>query len=150
MAERAAGDKNGSPRKGAHFTIAELAREFDVTTRTIRFYEAEGLITPGRRGQTRLFTPRDRVRLKLILRGRRLGFSIGEIREIVDLYDAAPGEAGQLRFFLGKIAERRAALERQRADIAETLDELAAVEARCRAQLAALSPGAGRRREIKT
>ncbi|MBI3710917.1 MAG: MerR family DNA-binding transcriptional regulator [Proteobacteria bacterium] len=150
MTERAGGDKSGSPRKGAHFTIAELAREFDVTTRTIRFYEAEGLIAPGRRGQTRLFTPRDRVRLKLILRGRRLGFSIGEIREIVDLYDAAPGEAGQLRLFLGKIAERRAALERQRTDIAETLDELAAVEARCRAQLAALPPGAGRRRESKT
>lgn len=122
-------------------SIRDLAREFDVTTRTIRFYESEGLISPARRGQTRLFSPRDRIRLKLILRGKRLGFSIGEIREIIDLYDAAPGEFGQLRFFLGKIAGRRAMLERQQADIAETLEELAEVERRCLAQLKALAKG---------
>lgn len=122
-----------------YFSIADLAREFDVTTRTIRFYEDEGLISPARRGQHRLFSPRDRIRLKLILRGKRLGFSLGEIRDIIDLYDAAPGEVGQLRFFLGKIAERRAVLEQQRADIAETLDELAEVERRCLAQLKALT-----------
>ena len=122
----------------ATFGIAELARELDVTTRTIRFYEAEGLIQPTRRGQHRIFAPRDRVRLKLILRGKRLGFSLGEIREIIDLYDSAPGEAGQLRFFLDKIRGRRAALERQRADIADTLRELAEVEARCLAQLRSL------------
>jgi DNA-binding transcriptional MerR regulator len=122
-------------------SIRDLAREFDVTTRTIRFYEGEGLITPARRGQTRLFSPRDRVRLKLILRGKRLGFSIGEIREIIDLYDAAPGEFGQLRFFLGKIAQRRAMLEQQRADIVETLEELAEVERRCLAQLKTLAKG---------
>lgn len=118
--------------------IAELAREFDVTTRTIRFYESEGLIAPQRQGQRRIFSGRDRVRLKLILRGKRLGFSLGEIREIIDLYDRAPGEQGQLRFFLGKIQERRTALERQRHDIAETLHELAEVEARCLDQLRAL------------
>ena len=117
------------------YSIRDLASEFDVTTRAIRFYEDEGLISPGRRGQTRLFSPRDRIRLKLILRGKRLGFSIGEIREIIDLYDAEPGEFGQLRFFLGKIAGRRALLEQQQADIAETLDELAEVERRCLAQL---------------
>lgn len=122
-------------------SIRDLAREFDVTTRTIRFYEDEGLISPARRGQTRLFSPRDRVRLKLILRGKRLGFSIGEIREIIDLYDAAPGEFGQLRFFLGKIAQRRAMLEQQRADIAETLEELAEVERRCLAQLKTIAKG---------
>ena len=133
--------KSTPPRKtpaaepAASFGIAELARELDVTTRTIRFYEAEGLIAPTRRGQHRIFGPRDRVRLKLILRGKRLGFSLGEIREIIDLYDTAPGEAGQLRFFLDKIRGRRAVLERQRADIAETLHELAEVEARCQAQL---------------
>lgn len=132
------GTGGGSAGAAPHFSIAELAREFDVTTRTIRFYEDEGLIRPARRGRTRLFSPRDRVRLKLILRGKRLGFSLGEIREIIDLYDAAPGEAGQLRFFLRKVAERRAALEQQRADIAETLDELAEVERRCIAQLKAL------------
>jgi DNA-binding transcriptional MerR regulator len=123
------------PPPPSSYGIAELARELDVTTRTIRFYEAEGLIAPKRQGQRRVFTPRDRVRLKLILRGKRLGFSLGEIREIIDLYDRAPGELGQLRFFIGKIRERRAELERQRNDIADTLHELADVESRCLEQL---------------
>ena len=117
------------------YGIADLAREFDVTTRTLRYYEDEGLIAPERLGQRRIFSARDRVRLKLILRGKRLGFSIGEIREIINLYDAPPGEVGQIRFFLDKIRERRAALERQRDDIAATLAELNDVEARCTAQL---------------
>jgi DNA-binding transcriptional MerR regulator len=121
------------------YSIRDLAREFDVTTRTIRFYEGEGLISPGRRGQTRLFSPRDRIRLKLILRGKRLGFSLGEIREIIDLYDAEPGEFGQLRFFLGKIAARRTQLEQQQADIADTLAELAEAERRCLARLKTLT-----------
>ena len=90
------------------FTITQHSREFDVTTRTIRFYEDEGLIAPERRGQARIYGPRDRVRLRLILRGKRLGFSLSEIKEILDLYDREPGEAGQLRHFLAKIAERRA------------------------------------------
>lgn len=124
------------------YGIADLAREFDVTTRTLRFYEDEGLIEPARQGQRRIFSARDRVRLKLILRGKRLGFSLGEIREIIDLYDG-PGEVGQIRFFLDKIRERRAALERQRDDIAATLEELADVEARCTAQLRGLA-GKGR------
>jgi DNA-binding transcriptional MerR regulator len=130
---------------GPTYGIADLAREFDVTTRTLRFYEDEGLISPARQGQRRIFSARDRVRLKLILRGKRLGFSLGEIREIIDLYDAPPGEAGQLRFFLGKIRERRAQLERQRADIAASLEELADVEARCAAQLKDLAGPARRR-----
>jgi DNA-binding transcriptional MerR regulator len=128
-------------RTAATYSIRDLAQEFDVTTRTIRFYEDEGLISPARRGQTRLFSARDRIRLKLILRGKRLGFSLSEIREIIDLYDAAPGEYGQLRFFLGKIAQRRALLEQQRADIADTLDELAEVERRCLAQLKTIVRG---------
>ena len=135
-------EQKPKPAPAAHtYSIRDLAREFDVTTRTIRFYEGEGLISPARRGQTRLFSPRDRIRLKLILRGKRLGFSIEEIREIIDLYDAEPGEFGQLRFFLGKIAGRRAMLEQQQADIAETLEELAEVERRCLAQLKALAKG---------
>ncbi len=125
------------------YGIADLAREFDVTTRTLRFYEDEGLIAPERQGQRRIFSARDRVRLKLILRGKRLGFSLDEIREIINLYDAPPGEVGQIRFFLDKIRERRAALERQRDDIAATLGELADVEARCAAQLKDI----GRRRQ---
>lgn len=133
--------KQKAAAASATYSIRDLAQEFDVTTRTIRFYEDEGLISPARRGQTRLFSPRDRVRLKLILRGKRLGFSIGEIREIINLYDAAPGEYGQLRFFLGKIVERRASLEQQRADIADTLEELAEVERRCLAQLKTIARG---------
>jgi len=120
------------------FTITQLSREFDVTTRTIRFYEDEGLIAPERRGQARIYGPRDRVRLRLILRGKRLGFSLSEIKEILDLYDREPGEAGQLRHFLAKIAERRAQLRQQREDIDVTLAELATVEARCDERLAAL------------
>ena len=148
MARRKAPPAEGAPSRpgSATFGIADLAREFDVTTRTIRFYEAEGLIAPTRRGQHRIFSPRDRVRLRLILRGKRLGFSLGEIREIIDLYDRAPGEAGQLRFFIGKIRERRADLERQRTDIAETLAELAEVEARCLEQLGRLDRRQGRGR----
>lgn len=130
-----------APAAQASYGIAELAREFDVTTRTIRFYEAEGLIAPTRQGQHRIFSPRDRVRLKLILRGKRLGFSLGEIREIIDLYDRSPGELGQLRFFLDKIRQRRSELERQRRDIAETLQELADVESRCLEQLKRLERG---------
>ena len=136
---QAANPVAGAPTYG----IADLAKEFDVTTRTLRFYEDEGLIAPARQGQKRIFSPRDRVRLKLILRGKRLGFSIEEIREIINLYDAPPGELGQIRFFLDKIRERRAALERQRDDIAATLAELDDVEARCTAQLKGLD---GKRR----
>ncbi len=120
------------------FTITELSREFDVTTRTIRFYEDEGLLAPDRRGQARIYGTRDRVRLRLILRGKRLGFSLSEIKEILDLYDREPGEAGQLRHFLAKIAQRRAQLRQQREDIDVTLAELATVEARCDERLAEL------------
>lgn len=120
------------------FSIVDLAREFDVTTRTIRFYEEHGLLAPMRRGSRRIYAPRDRTRLKLIMRGKRLGFSLAEIKEIIELYDARGGAERQLRLFIAKIGERRASLERQRADIAQTLDELADVEARCNEQLAAL------------
>jgi DNA-binding transcriptional MerR regulator len=117
------------------YSITDLAQEFDLTTRAIRFYEDRGLLAPARRGQTRIYSSRDRTRLKLILRGKRLGFSLDEVREMVDMYDAAPGEKGQLTLFLKKISERRAALEQQRADIAVTLEELEAVEDRCRERL---------------
>ena len=127
------------------YAIGDLAREFAVTTRTIRFYEDEGLLTPERRGQARIYRARDRVRLRLILRGKRLGFSLAEIREILDMYEAEPGEAGQLRHLIDKIGERRAALQRQRADLDQTLADMAAIEARCAERLAALTP-AGKRR----
>ena len=122
-------------------SIGVLAREFGVTTRTIRYYEDEGLLSPERRGQKRVYGPRERVRLRLILRGKRLGFSIAEIREILDMYESEPGEAGQLRHLTAKIVERRAALERQRADIDQTLADMAEIEARCEQALAELRPG---------
>jgi DNA-binding transcriptional MerR regulator len=120
------------------WSIAELAAEYDVTLRTIRFYEDRGLLTPERRGTARVYHPRDRVRLGLILRGKRLGFSLDEIATIVDMYDAEPGEEGQLVYLLDQITTRRADLEQRRHDIDETLRELADVEARCQTDLKTL------------
>ncbi len=117
------------------YGIAELAREFGVTARTIRHYEDEGLIAPLRDGQRRVYRPRDRTRLRLVLRGRRLGFALAEVREIVDLYDAAPGEAGQLELLLAKIAGRRTELEAKRGDIEAALADLETVERNCRKRL---------------
>jgi DNA-binding transcriptional MerR regulator len=121
------------------WTIAEVAREFGITLRTIRFYEDRGLLEPERRGTQRVFHPRDRVRLALILRGKRLGFSLDAIATIVDMYDAEPGEAGQLEYLLAQIDRRRDELEQRRRDIDETLAELTLVETRCREDLAALT-----------
>ena len=123
------------------YSIAELAREFDITTRAIRFYEDEGLLTPKRRGQSRIYAPRDRTRLKLILRGKRLGFSLLEIAEMVTMYDAPPGETGQLELFLKRIDERRGLLEQQREDIKVTLSELEASEAAAKKRLKELRGG---------
>jgi DNA-binding transcriptional MerR regulator len=119
------------------WTIAELAEEFGVTHRTIRFYEDRGLVMPVRAGTRRVYHPRDRVRLALVLRGKRLGFDLAEIARIVDMYDQEPGEEGQLRYLLEQIERRRAELEQRRADIEITLAELDEVERRCRE---ALSP----------
>ena len=121
------------------FSISDLAREFDVTPRAIRFYEDQGLLAPRRQGQRRIYTPRDRTRLKLTLRGKRLGFTLPEIATIVDMYDDQPGEAGQLRYLLDRIEVRRADLEQRRRDIDDTLSELDEVAARCREDLAALA-----------
>lgn len=123
------------------YSISDLASEFDVTTRTIRFYEDQKLIAPLRQGTRRLFRPRDRTRLKLILRGKRLGFTLAEISEIVDMYDAEPGESGQLRLLVSKIGIRRAQLRQQMQDIEATLADLASVEDRCVLRLAALEGG---------
>jgi DNA-binding transcriptional MerR regulator len=117
------------------WSITDLAEEFGVTLRTIRFYEDRGLVTPERRGTTRVFHPRDRIRLALVLRGRRLGFSLDEIATIVDMYDAEPGEVGQLHYLLEQIDVRRNELEQRRKDIDDTLGELAAVERRCHQDL---------------
>jgi DNA-binding transcriptional MerR regulator len=130
------------------WSITELAAEFDVTLRTIRHYEDIGLLSPERRGTARVFHPRDRVRLALILRGRRLGFSLDEIATIVNMYDAEPGEAGQLRYLIEQIGVRRADLEQRRRDLDATLAELAEVERRCRDDLAALDGRAPSRSQV--
>lgn len=113
------------------YSIGDLAKEFEVTPRTIRFYEDRGLLAPERKGQNRIYTPRDRTRLKLILRGKRLGFSITEIGEILDLYDAPDGERSQLEFFVAKIRARRSELEAQARDLEAVMSELDHVEQRC-------------------
>ncbi len=117
------------------YTIGELAQEFEVTTRAIRFYEDQGLLSPARNGQARVYSVRDRVRLKLVLRGKRLGFSLGEIGGMLDLYDADPSEVGQLQYFISKLDERRAQLNQQQQDIQVTLKELDDIEAQCQALL---------------
>jgi DNA-binding transcriptional MerR regulator len=121
------------------YSISDLAREFGVTTRAIRFYEDEGLLRPGRSGRQRVYRTRDRVRLKLILRGKRLGFSLNEVGEIINMYDSNPGEAGQLRYFLEQIRQRRENLKQQHHDIDVTLQELDTIEAQCQDRLTALN-----------
>jgi DNA-binding transcriptional MerR regulator len=122
---------------GGTWTIAEVAEQFGVTHRTVRHYEDLGLISPERRGTTRVYHRRDRTRLNLILRGKRLGFPLEEIRTIIDMYDEQPGETGQLTYLLGQIGDRRAELERRRQDIEDSLAELADLERRCEADLRA-------------
>ena len=113
------------------WTITELAQEFDVTTRTIRFYEDKGLIAPERLKQRRIYHPRDRVRLQLVMRGKRLGFSLDEIQEMIDLYDADPTESTQLKMFIVKLRERRRLLQRQRNDINKVISEIREREQQC-------------------
>lgn len=118
--------------------IARVATEFGLTHRTVRHYEDLGLIHPERRGSARLYHRRDRTRLALVLRGRRLGFPLQEIAKILDMYDEQPGESGQLGYLLGQISARRQALERRRQDIEDSLAELDQLERRCRRDLARL------------
>lgn len=125
------------------WTITELAHEYAVTLRTLRHYEDLGLLHPERVGTRRVYRQRDRVRLELILRGKRLGFSLEEIAVIVNMYDEPPGEEGQLRYLVSQCDVRRAELEQRRRDIDATLAELDRVEARCRDDLRALGATLG-------
>ena len=115
----------------ATYTITELAREFGLTTRAIRFYEDHGLLAPARVGRNRVYGNRDRVRLKLTLRGKRLGLSLSEIRELIDLYDAAKDERVQVERLQQVLQKRRSILEQQREDIEAVLGEIAALEKQC-------------------
>ena len=123
------GKEAKGPAKG--FTITELAAEFDVTPRAIRFYEDVGLLEPARSGRNRVYSQRERTRLKLTLRGKRLGLSLQEIKQLVDMYDSPSDTAPQLQAFLGVLRSHRAQLETQLEDIRVTLEEIAQHEARC-------------------
>jgi DNA-binding transcriptional MerR regulator len=117
------------------YSISDLAKEFALTTRAIRFYEDEGLLTPRRSGRSRIYGERERVRIKLVLRGKRLGLSLSEIRELLDLYEATNSERPQLIKFLEVLAARRAMLAQQQEDIAIVLAEIEALERQCRKRL---------------
>src|SRR5207249_10873901 len=117
------------------FSISELAREFDITPRAIRFYEAEGLISPRRDGQRRIYTPRDRTRLKLTLRGKRLGLTLSEIRELIDMYEPGRDARPQPERFLAVLESHKASLIPQRADIEAQLSEIQTFEKRVRKQI---------------
>ena len=112
------------PERSATFTIGELALEFDLTTRAIRFYEDSGLLAPQRHGSRRVYSQRDRTRLKLTLRGKRLGLTLAEVRELVDMYDSPRDTQAQLAKFVLVLAAHRAQLEQQKADLDLTLDEV--------------------------
>ena len=128
--------KRRLPHGEALATVTDLAAELGITARTLRFYEDKGLIQPRRLGATRVYSNRERARMILILRGKRLGFSIREIKDYLDLYDADPRHETQTRALLAKIAQRRVQLEEQRVAITEALDGLAAMERDAEAQLA--------------
>ncbi len=117
------------------YSISELAQEFDVTPRAIRFYEDQGLLAPRRDGQRRIYTLRDRTRLKLTLRGKRLGLTLSEIRELIDMYEPGRDERPQLKRFLAVLEAHKATLLQQRADLEALLAELTAFEKKIRKRL---------------
>ena len=116
--------------KPKHYSISELATEFDVTTRTIRFYEEKGLLAPARKGTSRIYSSADHTKLKLILRGKRLGFSLEESGEIISMYDPAHGNTAQLKKLMATIQTRREQLANQMEDLKVMMLELEQVEQR--------------------
>ncbi|MBU3022683.1 MerR family DNA-binding transcriptional regulator [Aestuariibacter sp. A3R04] len=128
-------------KETATYSIGELAKEFDITPRSIRFYEEQALLHPGRTGQNRIYNNKDRVRLKLILRGKRLGFSLAEVKNLFKLYDSNPDSAVQLETMLQMTEQKRAHLRQQLEDIQMLMNELDEVEARCREELEELKRG---------
>ncbi|MDA8622340.1 MerR family DNA-binding transcriptional regulator [Psychrosphaera sp.] len=133
------GEINQQPNSsGTTYTIGELAKEFDITTRSIRFYEDAELLSPARNGQTRVYSPKDRTRLKLVLRGKRLGFSLQETKTIFELYDNEDTEEKQLHIMLELIEEKKQKLIQQQQDIADVLNDLSELESGCKDSLAKL------------
>lgn len=113
------------------YTISELAREFSITTRTIRFYEDQGLLAPARQGRNRVYSRRDRTRLRLALRGKRLGLSLSEIKEILQLFDTPKGEQKQLYYFLQTLDKHKTSLEQQKHDLEAVLGEIELAKEEC-------------------
>lgn len=120
------------PNKEVTYTISELADEFDITPRTLRHYEELGLLNPRRKGNSRIYSHKDRIRLALTLRGKRLGFSLAEMRELFELYDAEHSSRPQLHSMIAMIAEKRASLQQQQEDIEKVLAELDAADIKAR------------------
>ncbi|MDH4188968.1 MAG: MerR family DNA-binding transcriptional regulator [Betaproteobacteria bacterium] len=135
-----------SDAERGEYSISDLAREFDITPRAIRFYEAQGLLAPKRAGQRRIYTSRDRTRLKLTLRGKRLGLSLAEVRDLIEMYEPGRDERPQLERFLAVLENHKSSLLQQRADIEDQLAEIAVFESRIRKQLAAGARVRGKRR----
>jgi DNA-binding transcriptional MerR regulator len=127
---------NPRAREGRTYTITELAAEFDVTPRAIRFYEDMGLLTPARAGRNRVYSQRERTRLKLTLRGKRLGLSLLEVKQLIDMYESPSDTAQQLSAFLAVLQQHRQQIEQQRTDIDVMLAEIGQHEERCRRMLA--------------
>ena len=132
---------NETARSAQTFSIGQLAEEFGVTSRTLRLYEEEGLLDPRRDGTKRIYNERNRVRLRLILRGKRLGWSLSDIRESFDLYDSSLGEEAQLQAMLSKLAGRREILEAQRRDVEHALEELEQINSNAQQALDTLRQG---------
>ena len=128
----------GKNHRPVTYGIGDLASEFDVTTRTIRFYEEKGLLAPQREGTRRIYSPADRTRLRLILRGKRLGLSLDESAEIIGMYGTPANNRRQLEVLIGRIQDKRAELRRQQRDLEAMLGELADAESKCREALGRL------------
>src|ERR1044072_647382 len=141
VCDLAAGPDAGAPRGRDIFTIRDLTKEFGVSARTLRFYEEKGLVDPARRGEQRLYTRRDRARLAYVLAGKAVGFSLEEVREMLDLYDVGDGQVTQLKVALTKFDERIERLERQKSGIDRVIAELTRASAGMRAKLAGAMPG---------
>ena len=133
-----------APTAARSIRIGDLAREFDLTTRAIRFYEDCGLLAPQRHGRTRVYSARDRTRLKLTLRGKRLGLTLAQVKELVDMYESPRDSAPQLRKFLVVLSAHRAELEQRMADLGSTLAEVRAQEREAKRLLESASARAGR------
>ncbi|MEX2129847.1 MAG: MerR family DNA-binding transcriptional regulator [Pseudohongiellaceae bacterium] len=130
---------NNIEKPPAAYSISELANEFDITTRAIRFYDEQGLLSSDRRSGVRIYSPAERIKLKLILRGKRLGFSLGESREIINMYDPSSENSKQLQFLLDRIREKRQQLERKRREVNSMLKDLNTAELNCITALSELA-----------